>query len=252
LVAFAAACAHAPLLQTQPIEATVHGGQDDVTIVVRYTPGDDAVAQQVRRALRVAVPMAKRWGALSAPVTITIHPTHEALEVAAGRSDHAWLRAWARRDSVDLQSPRTWSRGAATDAELAQLLAHELTHCAMYQALGRDARRARGVPIWFREGMATTSAEEHPAAVDGPRASGDPLTPSALLYRTDSPLVYATADRAFRFLVRRCGEERIRRLLERVRGGTGFPEAFQEIMGVALSTFEDEFRSYDREAMARR
>jgi hypothetical protein len=242
VLTLAAACAHAPRPQVQGRETTLPCDERDVRVAIRYERGDDEVAQQVRRALDVAVRLAERWGPLPASITITIHPTHEALEVAARRGGYAWLRAWARRDTVELQSPRSWSRGAATDAELAELLTHELTHCAMYQALGHEAGRVHRVPIWFREGMATTNAGEHLAAVTGP-AAGDALTTAAVLYRTESPLVYATADRAFRFLVRRYGEERVRRVLERVRSGAEFGEAFEAVMGVAIATFEDEFRS---------
>lgn len=55
-----------------------------VTVIVlgactHAPPRDDAVADQVRRALHIALPRAQRWGALAAPLTITIRPTHDAL-----------------------------------------------------------------------------------------------------------------------------------------------------------------------------
>ena len=138
-----AACAHSSPPRERHLDALSSGSTD---FVLRYGAQDEDVARQVRSALRAAVPVAERWGALPALVTITIHPTHEALEQAARRPGRAWLRAWARRESIELQSPRTWSRGSASEADLAELLSHELTHCAMYQALGDDVALAGSVP----------------------------------------------------------------------------------------------------------
>jgi hypothetical protein len=217
-------------------------GPGEVEVVLRHGPDDDAAASQVRRALRVAIPVAERWGTLAAPLYITIHATHEALETAARRPDHPWLRAWARVDSIEFQSPRTWTRGEATDEEVAQILAHELTHCAMFQAIGGDARLGRSIPAWFREGMATSNSGERFLGVSASPATGDALTVTALLYQTDSSGAYATADQAFRFLVHRYGENRIRGVLTRMGSGAPFASAFQEATGISVEAFEAEFR----------
>lgn len=226
----------------------------DAAFTLHYGRGDVAAARQLRRVLELAVPAAERWGELSAPVVITIHPDHDSLEAAVSRHGHAWLRGWARHDSIDIQSPRTWTRGAATDAQMTILLTHELTHCVMYQALGLDARAASGIPLWFREGMASTTAGEarHAAvrlelltALDPPGAVHHerPRTETAVLYRSDPTSLYATADRAFRFLVERHGEERIRRVLRAMRGGDGFEGAFEKGIGISVDEFERSFRS---------
>ncbi len=191
---------------------------------------------------------------------VTIHPTHEALEAATRREGYGWLRAWARYDSVDLQSPRTWSSGRASDAEMAQLLAHELTHCVMYQSAASERTwLSRDIPLWFREGMASVTAGQqhkrtHPeviwrfyadkAAGGDVRPAGDPLSEPGPLYRAESELVYGTAHRAFRFLLDRYGEERIRRLIAGMREGNGFREAFQQAVGIPLQDFEGDFRHY--------
>lgn len=241
----AAACAHGPRAGR-----TSDAGGDGVPeiVVVRYGGADLEVADQVRRAVRVALPIAERWGRLAATVTLTIHPTHEALEHAAHRTGYPWLRAWARAGSIEVQSPRTWSRGYATDDELAQLLTHELTHCVMYQAVGGDPRLAQGIPVWFREGMATSTAGERFAVVH--RATSRPEPPiarGALLY--DSELVYATADQAFRFLVRRFSPACVRQILSTMRAGLDFPDAFREVTGLGLATFEQEFDSFQDQAV---
>lgn len=235
LVAAGVACAHAPA----PVPAAApalraYAGR----VAVEYEPQDGAVAAQVVRALRTAVPAAERWGALRS-VTIRVHPTHEALEAAARRAGYAWLRAWARRDSIELQSPRTWSRGAARDEELAQLLAHELTHCVMYQAAGAQGAT---IPLWFREGMATTSAGEQIAPVHPARA-GVTLAAAASTYASDPDLAYGAADTAFRALLARAGEEPVRRLLHRVGDGTPFAAAFALVMGISVEAFEHELEA---------
>lgn len=240
LVLLVGGCANA---RPPPWTTTSPAPQGASAVTVRFTAGDEPAAAQVRRALRVAVPMAERWGALVAPVTITIHPTHEALEAAARRPGRAWLRAWARRTTIELQSPRTWSRGMATDTALVQLLAHELTHCALYAALGGDARRARSVPAWFWEGMATTTAGERFVSVGDDVTPDHPRHPRNALHATDSASMYPAADQAFRHLEWRYGQERIRRLLTAVRGGTEFGAAFRETFGVEIQAFEHEAMS---------
>lgn len=214
-------------------------GDDPVPVAVRFEDrADAAVARQVQRVLPAALSAASRWGALREPVTITVHPTHAALEAAARRPGLDWLRAWARRDGVELQSPRTWSAGSLSDAELAQLLAHELTHCAMYQSLGVDSGVARTVPIWFREGLATVAAGER----FGQPASGEgALALVRASYRTDAVRAYATADSAFRWLIARHGEAGIRAVLAHLRAGEPFPAAFRSATGVSLQAFEEDY-----------
>lgn len=239
----AAACAHAPRPEWK--SETIDGDHD--AVVVRYG-GDREIADRVGRAVRVALPIAERWGRLTRTVTLTIHPTHEALEEAAHHPGYAWLRAWARADSIEMQSPRTWSRGDASDDELVQLVTHELTHCVMYQAIGGDPRRALGIPVWFREGMATSTAGERFAMVHhATRRVAGPVRRGALLY--ESELVYATADQAFRFLVRRFGAARVRQILATVHDGLDFPDAFREVTGVGLTAFEQEFDSFQDQAV---
>jgi hypothetical protein len=98
------ACAHPPSRQDSWRVAV---DERQVEVAVRYAPVDDPAARQVERVLRSAVAHAERWARLSAPLTITIHATHAALEAAANRPDHPWLRAWARPEgsSCSLRGP---------------------------------------------------------------------------------------------------------------------------------------------------
>jgi hypothetical protein len=204
-----------------------------------YGPEDVDVARQVEAVLARAAASAQRWSRLSAPVTITIHATHERLESATRRAGYGWMRAWARYAAVDLQSPRTWKAGRASDAQVAELLTHELTHCAMYQAGGSRDPAGRRFPLWFREGMASVTAGEA-----RPAGGADPAGPAAglagdLLH--DAGAVdrqYQAAGELFQLLQDRFGEERIRRLLQGMGAGLGFPEAFRIHLGVSLPEFE--------------
>jgi peptidase MA superfamily protein len=257
LLAVTLGCAHARGTQSVEFE-TVR--VSEAIFHLQYAREDARAAQQVKRALERALPATARWGTLSVPVLVTIHPTHQALEAAVHHEGQPWLRGWARYASVDLQSPRTWSTGAASDAQMAQILAHEITHCVMYQSVaGESTWRNLSIPLWFKEGMASVAAgQEHRKArhegirrlyLDGvvaarPPAAADPLTETGLLYQFDSDLAYATAHLAFRFLLERHGDERVRQIIGCMSKGDGFREAFQKAVGIPVQDFESEFRRY--------
>lgn len=247
LLVVASACAHArggPAFR-ETVETVEMG---DAVVRLRYQPDDAQASLQVKEALARAVAAAQRWGRFLEPVVLTIHPTHEGLEAAAQRQGFPWMRAWARRTSVDLQSPRTWSQGRASDAAMTQILTHELTHCVMYQRIAADGSRStRGVPIWFLEGIASvTAGQRHapPRPDGGPRSGedGDPLAAPETLLRLDAARVYATAHQAFQLLVERYGEDRVRRLIAGMGDGRSFPDAFLLAVGVAVQDFERDFR----------
>ncbi len=240
---------------------------------IAYWPEDAAAARQVRHALERAAPRVARWGALRHPVTLTIHPTHEALEVAVQRPGHGWLKAWARFDTIELQSPRTWGFFGAGDRKVEELITHELTHCAMYQAAGDDVNwMYKEIPVWFSEGIANVAANwgyryggiealyafyvvKLPGAGAGVpgrmRAArnpvalpGDPIVDPGPIYQDQSEIVYGAAYFAAQFLIQRYGDARIRRLLELMRAGKRFPAAFEEAIGVSEAEFASDFRRY--------
>jgi hypothetical protein len=272
LLALAAGCAHLSGEGPARLDTVTVEGQ---AFRLQYWPEDEEAARQVRTALALAVPRVARWGRLVAPVLVTIHPSHQALEAAVQRQDHSWLRAWARYASIDLQSPRTWEPpdvllGGPTDEQVAELLAHELVHCVMYQAVGGEATwTQRDIPLWFREGLASVVAGQGykrvgPEAIwrfyrdasgggDGEparaRVQGDPLTdpeppPGEPLDKREADLVYGTAHRAFQFLLDRYGQARVRGVLERMRRGQPFGGAFQAEIGIDPRAFADDFKRY--------
>ena len=114
VVGTVAACAHAPA-EGGRARQTLRMSAGGATFLVSYLPEDGAAALSLARALPSRRPArGQRWGALRAPVSITVHPSHDSLERATGLSDHPWLRGWATFDAVEVQSPRTWwALGAA-------------------------------------------------------------------------------------------------------------------------------------------
>jgi hypothetical protein len=131
------------------------------TFRIEYPPYKEAGARMVRTALENAGPRLARWGKLQTPVTVRLHPDHASLERAARRSGYDWLRAWARYDVVDVQAPDTWRPVSATQQDLNENILHELTHTVMYQvAADQGGWRQKKIPAWFREGMASYTAEQ--------------------------------------------------------------------------------------------
>jgi hypothetical protein len=275
LIAVSAGCAlRAPVAQVGPDDLLETVEIDGQVFRIHYWAEDRAAAAQVGRSLARAVPRATRWGKVSREVTITIHSSHGALEAAVHREGFEWLRAWARYQTIDLQSPRTWGWFGATDAELDELLTHELTHCAMYQAAASEwTWPHKGIPLWFREGLASVTADQGyrrttneqlwryysksvPGAGDGYPAAiarvargvvsqeGDPVTDPEPLYQERSDVVYGAAHRTFEFLLARYGEESVRSALQLMREGRSFEKAFEEAFGISEGAFASEFRRF--------
>ncbi|MFT3916887.1 MAG: hypothetical protein QM704_23225 [Anaeromyxobacteraceae bacterium] len=251
---------------------------DGASFRVVYGPADVKAARQVARALGRAAPRAQRFAPLSSPVTLTVHPDHDALERAVDRPGYSWLLAWARARTVELQSPRTWGRGlwrfsGATDAEVEELLVHELTHCAMFQAAGGEGTWVLlEVPRWFEEGMASVAAEQgyrratlaelrrhwraqeerHAGLGDGwafrpldreAEREGDPLLDPDPIYRERADLVYGAAHHAFAALVARHGDGAVREVITRLAAGEGFAQAFRAAVGERPDAFAEAFRA---------
>lgn len=270
-LALLAACA--PRLPAAPGIETRDVTVGDARFRVRWMPGDERGARDVIRALEAAAPRVRRWGALAHPVTITVQPDHEALEAAAQRHDYEWLRAWARYDTVDIQSPRTWGILSPPSRKLEELLTHELTHCAMYQLAGDDLTwMYKEIPRWFSEGIATFTAGQGYRFPDAERLwkfyekrlpgsgfgepgrgraapnpvafHGDPIVDSDPIYQEQSEIVYGAAHLAAEFLIKRYGEDRVRDVLRRMGAGQRFPAAFREAIGITDAEFAADFRRY--------
>ena len=269
LLAAVALAGCAPRLAGEPVPRVRDVVVGSARFRILHGPEDARAAAQVARALEAALPRLERWGGLAAPVTVAIHPDHAHLERAVRREGYSWLRAWARYGRIDLQSPRTWRLLGASDADVAELVTHELAHCVMYQRAGDEhSWPFRGEPLWFREGLASVTAEQAyrrgtleqlrrnwaaqrdadaafpPAGEDGGAAAGDPIANPEPLYRRHADLVYDAAHHAFAYLLERHGEARVRRVIALMGSGRGFARAFEEAIGTGEPVFAAEFRRH--------
>jgi len=225
------------------------------TFRLEYPQIEEADVAILRAAVERAAPQLSRWGTLESPVTVRVHADHASLEDAAKRSGFAWLRAWARYDVVDVQAPHTWKPLRGTQRDLDELLLHELTHSLMYQvAADQGGWRQKKIPAWFREGMASFTAEqayrwptlEQLARTLEQNPTWEPLLRPESLHRDHMPVAYGAAHHAFTFLVNRYGEDTIRALLKEMSRGPDFPVAFAATVGVPPDTFLRDFTRYIR------
>lgn len=236
-------------LEVLPVETQVG------TFRLKYSLLDESDVAIVRTALKRAGPRLSRWGTFQGPMTVRVHEDHAGLEEAAKRSGYAWLRAWARYDVVDVQAPNTWRPLRGTQRDLDELLLHELTHSLMYQvAADQGGWRQKKIPAWFREGMASFTAEqayrwptlEQLARTLEQNPSWEPLLRPEPLQRDHMPVAYGAAHHAFAFLVRRYGEDTVRALLHEMSRGPDFPVAFATTVGLPPEIFLRDFTRYLR------
>ena len=217
-----------------------------------YTRADEPEVGRITAGLLSVGPRLSRWGRFRQGVWVRVFPDHESLEAAVDRLGYPWLRAWAYGDQVLLQSPRSWG-SRASDEELNELLAHELTHSLMYQLIEPDDGPAwtpdapmEEPPLWFREGMASVTAGQGHRRLSSDELAKwllahpgiDPLHPSPELYRTEKEAVYGAAHRAFDLLLATSGDQAVRDVFRGVRAGARFADAFKAATGHGLAEFE--------------
>lgn len=226
---------------------------DEMRFVIASDGAEDREVERLAAALSRATAPLQRWGGLGEPVTLFLLPTHQALEQATRRPDHTWLQAWASYDEVLVESPRRWARA---DADLEQLLVHELSHCLLFQ---RSAARTRWtslrIPLWFREGMALWTAgqgERLPGLEDlarwlGAHQGDDAFADAERLSKHAYEPIYGLAYQSFTYLLRRFGAESVPTLMARMHDGLDFPSAFEGVYGLSPLEFQQDFERWVRQ-----
>jgi Peptidase MA superfamily len=140
-----------------------------------------------------------------------------------------------------LRAPQTWDA-----PDLSELLAHELTHVAL-----TDAVAGHHVPRWFDEGLAIHESGEVPWARTKTlwdATLGKHLLPLSYLDRgfpADSYEVneaYAESADFVRFLMRDTDRARFGALLQRVRVGVPFDRTLEDAYGADVRKLEYEWR----------
>lgn len=231
---------------TSPLKA---GAQ---TFTLRSSTRSAADTHRIESAITKATPGLQRWGGLMEPVTVYIVDSHDDLETAVRRHGFTWLRAWGRYDDVIFQAPSTWT---TTDELVDQLVLHELTHCLLFQRSGsRDTWYLKQIPLWFREGMAISSAGQaklYPSLEDSARwlqqnPTLDAFRDGEALSEAQSTDVYGLALHAFEFLLRHYGEAHVNALMRTMRDGSDFEAAFEQVVGISVARFQKDFENYLR------
>ncbi len=184
-------------------------------------------------------------------LTFTIRPTvvpapnREAYYRLGGRP---WFTAFAlpRKQLVVLDT----SRLDQPAGDLYATLKHEFAHLALHQAIDR-----RRLPRWLDEGTAQWASDgisEYLPAVQRsllPQAAAAgrlfDLDELAELFPEDPrglQLAYEQSRSFVNYLVRRFGDEALRRLLQSLASGASPWEAFEEVLGMRLVDAEAEWR----------
>ena len=222
-------------------------------ITLRYLPVDQPVVPLIQESVVDGLRRAGRWGSLQSPLTITIYPDHGALEHALHKTGYDWLKAWATDRRIYLQSPRSWP--VAFRRNVKDLMAHEITHVIHYQTAGMAAGRSgRSDPFWFREGLASCTAEQGYRRYGkrqlwkkiGEDRSFDPMAPSPSDIRDRQKLAYSAAHHLVAYLIDRFGDQPIRDLLASLSRGGSFTAAFEESYPITLSELPVEWESWLR------
>jgi hypothetical protein len=233
------------------------------TIRLEFVEWHEETSELLKSAVPEATKVLTRWGGLREPVRITVVNSRWELEELVGRPLPG-ISAWARKNQVIVWDPRWWPLPPGVQetpalgerlrrTQVTSLLEHELTHSLMFQRAGGPPADPRDrIPFWYREGMATLTAGEgaqwpppeslsqwlakHPGA--------DLLRDAPTLVRTHPAIAYGAAYHAFDFLVRRYGDGTVLRVLDLIRVREGFPDAFQDAVGVSVESFATDFRRY--------
>lgn len=211
-------------------------------------PPDDT--RLIAAAIEKANPGLERWGGLAEPVTVHLVKNHRDLEAAVHRGGFEWLKAWGTYDEVIFQTPSTWT----TKHELVdQLVLHELTHCLLFQRSGtRENWYLKRIPLWFREGMAIATAAQaplYPSLEDSAlwlerNPTLNPFRDGEELSEKQADAVYGLGLHAFRYLVRRHGDEKVKVLMKAMQAGALFEPAFAEVFSETVEQFQQDFESY--------
>ena len=178
--------------------------------------------------------------------TVVPAPDRESFRRLGGR---AWLSAFAvpRKQLVVLDLSRLDQRSG----DLYATLKHEYAHLALHQAIAR-----RHLPRWLDEGAAQWASDGLSEYLPAMQRTLLPQAAAAgrLFFLDeladtfpDDPqglhLAYEQSRSFVNYLVRRFGEDALRRLLQSLAAGAAPWEAFEEAVGVELAALEDEWRS---------
>ena len=214
---------------------------EEDTTIIRWVEGDEEVAAAVlatlaasRAALQERIPVA-----LPAPLRIYLYPAAADLRSALRFHGRDWQAGQAIPELGVILVPIPNARTAATD--LAQLLPHELSHLALYQALGSQYAQ---VPAWFAQGLATlaegTPNPNRALLLEQALSSGTTIPIGTLCEGFPAPeeaaaLASVQSGSLLAYIETTYGRPRIARLVAAYADGAGCEAAVQSEMGPDIS-----------------
>ncbi|MCB9638720.1 MAG: hypothetical protein H6727_07415 [Myxococcales bacterium] len=243
-------CYREAIIPDFPMEVKMSPAEAPKSVKVSFYQRDASAIPDVVTGLMYALRENRRWSTLESPLHMRLFPTHRSLEEAI-QLKLSWVRAWARYDSVWLQSPRTWKR-KFFQWPLTELLTHELNHVAMFQlCCSRKNWEKRYIPLWFREGMASVTARQEYlrlsierlrsffATVHGKSVWRNLESVDALRFYQNE--LYSLGHWMFLDLQDRLKVEGVRKILLGMRGGLSFQKSFQKQVGMSVPAFLQDF-----------
>lgn len=229
--------------------------------VVRYSKGttEEAMAKLVlKNAEQIYQPVIKAYGYKpGGKITVVLYPTREALGRTFGWSADESAMGVYWGGVIRVLSPEQWiNSGEKGDmaAVFAQSgpMAHELTHLVVdYKTRGNYTR-------WLTEGIAQYK-ENQVTGFEFNDPAGRLDQPLYSLAQMDDQfdalpnqaLAYSESLSAIRYLGRRYGEDKINLLLDDLGRGRTMDQAFQDVCGVNMSTFEKQWHQWIKTSNSR-
>jgi hypothetical protein len=238
------AAAAALFLSTALRADTVTGDACEVT----YPPEARAVAEWIAQVFPAERASAAAWLGLrpaGRPQIFLARDYDEMIRWAPGAPP--WAVAVTRRDDrIVLRLDRLDSSPANA---LEVVLRHEIVHQVLTYLGGLPGTRT--LPRWFEEGLCVTRAGVAYLGTDMPlprmAAAGhlprlEAVDAMFAGDANDAGVAYAYGGAMVREFLGRHGDDGLHRLLEAVRGGGEFPDAFRETTGETLDAFEARWR----------
>jgi peptidase MA superfamily protein len=183
---------------------------------------------------------------VEAPLDIRILPARETPGVGSDDGAPHWAVGYVKSGSREVVLRGSWVR-TYPFGDLLSLFAHETTHVLL-----DSVPRAESLPRWFQEGVAVMESRHwsfRDAFALGTTVLVGRPTPLAELTRSfpsdDSAAraAYAESFHFVSFLEREHGPGAVRRILEGMKQGAEFPEAFRRALGRDLPSVEAVWRS---------
>ncbi|KJS69145.1 MAG: hypothetical protein JL50_02550 [Peptococcaceae bacterium BICA1-7] len=220
-------------------------------IKVKFQYKDDRYAGMVLEASeRFYLPIAQKYGLQTEnKITVLVYPSREELNASFGwpASENAMGVYWA--GVIRVLSPASWVEDADPEEMLDAFtnigpMAHEMTHLAV------DYATRGNCPRWFTEGLA--QLEEY--NLTGFRFATD-SDPGDNFYSLkdmdnnfddlpDQALAYRESLSAVEYINSVYGEQKLLALVDSLGQGKGMGQSLENVLGVDIATFEQNWRSW--------